>query len=156
MQSTCHQVVGWSPQRTQGQSLLLGYGHSTVSIARPASWVELGITKLMLTSSLSPGLLYSWVTGQRQRWLNRMLIDIHSRGHLSHLIAKVPLSLSLSLSLSLFFLPLIHREHKYLPIPFPKITIHIPSSRLFFHESYNCAPDHSIKPLATFHELVSS
>ena len=90
MQSTCHQVVGWSPQRTQGQSLLLGYGHSTVSIARPASWVELGIAKLMLTSSLSPGLLYSWVTGQRQRWLSRMLTDIHSRGHLSHLIAKVP------------------------------------------------------------------
>ena len=148
MQSTCHQVVGWSPQRTQGQSLLLGYGHSTVSIARPASWVELGIAKLMLTSSLSPGLLYSWVTGQRQRWLSRMLTDIHSRGHLSHLIAKVPPPL--------FFPPLIHSEHKYLPIPFPKISIHIPSSRLFFHESYNCAPDHSIKPLATFHELVSS
>ena len=123
------------------------YRHSTVSIARPASGVEFSIAKLMLTPSFSPGLLCSWITGQRQRWLSRMLTDIHSRGRLSHLIAKVPLS---------FFPPLIHMEHKYLPILFPKTSIYIPSSRLFFHESYNCAPDHFTKPLATFHELVSS
>ena len=54
-----------------------------------------------------------------------------------------------------FFL-LIHMEHEYLPILFPKTSIYIPSSGLFFHESYNCAHDHSTKPLATFHELVSS
>ena len=56
----------------------------------------------------------------------------------------------------LVFFLLIHMEHKYLPILFPKTSIYIPSSRLFFHESYNCAPNHSTKPLATFHELVSS
>ena len=49
----------------------------------------------MLIPSLSPRLLCSWVTGQRQKWLSRMLTDIHSTGHLSHLIIKVPLSLSL-------------------------------------------------------------
>ena len=93
MLSACHQIAGWSPQRTQGQSPLLGYGHSTVSIARPDSRVEFSIAKLMLIPSLSPGLLCSWVTEQGERWLRRTLTDIHSRGHLSHLIAKVPLSL---------------------------------------------------------------
>ena len=152
MQSACHQVAGWSPQRTEGQSPLLGYGHSTESTARPALGVEFSIAKLMLIPSLSPGLLCSWVTEQRQRWLSRMLIDIHSRGCLSHLIAKVPLFFFVCF---VFFL-LIHMEHKYLPILFPKTSIYIPSSGLFFHESYNCAPNHSTKPLATFHELVSS
>ena len=89
-----------------------------------------------------------------------MLTDIHSRGRLSHLIAKVPLLVILLLLLCLFvwlvFFLLIHMEHEYLPILFPKTSIYIPSSRLFFHESYNCAPDHFTKPLATFHELVSS
>ena len=113
----------WSPQRTQGQSPLLGYGHSTVSIARPALGVEFSIAKLMFIQSLSPGLLCSWVTEKRQRWLSRMLTFI---------VEAVIVTWSLkSLSLSFSFL-LIHMEHKYLPILFPKTSIYILSSRLFF------------------------
>ena len=96
MLSACHQIAGWSPQRTQGQSPLMGYGYSTVSTARPALGVEFSVATLMLMPSLSLGLLCSWVTGQRQKWLSRMLTDIHSTGHLSHLIIKVPLSLFLT------------------------------------------------------------
>ena len=58
----------------------------------------------------------------------------NGRGLLSHLIAKVPLLFSL-----VGWFLLIHMEHKYLRILFPKTSIYTPSSRLFFHESYNCA-----------------
>ena len=123
------------------------YRYSTASIARPALGVEFSIAALMLTPSFSPRLLCSWITGQRQRWLSRMLTDIHSRGRLSHLIAQVPLS---------FFSPT--NSHGTQISSYP-VSTDIYSHTVFktlFSWILQLCPDHFTKPLATFHELVSS